>query len=174
MNMKKKIILSAVILTAGTVIFAVPHAAPPPPPFLQHLPEAERQQMLELQKKNPVEFRKVLRERLQKRRAAEISDALAMRKRYLTAATPEEAAAVKAELQAKISKKFDEHLKMAEQRIADNEARLRDMQKRNKKFKQEVERRQKNKDAIIAKLVSDLLNPEKAPDFKHPGKKSKK
>ncbi len=173
MNIRKKTILSALLLTAGTVAFAAP-PPPPPPPFLRNLPETERHELMELQRKNPAEFKKALRERLHKKRAAEINDALAMRNRYLNAATPEEKAAVKAELQKKITKKFDEHLKYAEQRITDNEARLRDMQERNKKFKQEVEQRKKNKDAMISKMVDDLLNPEKAPNFRHPGKKGKK
>ncbi len=179
MNNAGKTVLTALILSFSAAAFA---ETPPPPPrqqrpplhFLRNLPETEQQKLQELYRKDPAAFHEELKSRLEKEHAEQRKEALAMRNRYLNAAAPEDAAAVKKELREKLSKKFDEQLKHAEQRIAENESRLRNMQKRNERFRQEVNRRKENKEAWIEKILNDLLNPDKEPDFSRPPKKKPK
>ncbi len=160
---------SAVHLAAGDP--PPQNGQPPLPPIVRELPQEEQNILAELRKNDPAAFKQKVMELLRKKRTEEIQEALAIRKQFLNAGSPDAAEAIRTGLKTKISEKFDRHLKNAEQRIAENEARLRHMQNRNETFKQEIQRRKKDRDAIIQKIMDDLLNPDKEPDFKPPRRK---
>lgn len=188
--MKKKLLLMflAVLTTGSFPVFA--DVKEPAPPAKKHdyrgfmqkralsmlpedMPQAEKDRLQELLKKDPKQFYTQLHNYFRERRTKKLFEMIALRKKFLNASDPAEKQAAKDELRKRVTEGFDRYLRLAERRIADNEARLRDMEKRLERLKAETARRKEGRDAIIEKTLSDFLDPSRDPSTfcKPPAKK---
>ena len=135
--------------------------------FLQRLPESERAAMKELAEKDPRAFRQAVIRYFEAQRKKEMEEILALRKAYLEAA-PEKKEAAKAAIRAKLEAGFQRHSEATDRRIRNMEEQLAEFQKNLDDAKKRQEERKKNKDAFLDKVLSEIIDPDKEPQFPPP------
>ena len=132
--------------------------------FLQRLPESERAGMKELAEKDPRAFRLAVIRYFEAQRKKEMEELLALRKAYLEA-PPEQKEAIKAAIRAKLEAGFQRHSEATDRRIRNMEEQLAEFQKNLEEAKKRQAERKKNKDAFLDKVLSEIIDPNKEPQF---------
>lgn len=184
--MKRKYVIAAVFaaaLFAGTLFALAPGGrygketrpgrnAQRLEAFLQRLPESERAGMKELAEKDPEAFRQAVIRYFEEQRKKEIEEILVLRKAYLEA-PPEKKDAAKEAIRAKLEAGFQRHTEATDRRIRNMEEQLAEFQKELDNAKKRQEERKKNKDAFLEKALSDILDPDREPQFPPPRSRMK-
>lgn len=140
--------------------------------FLQRLPESDRAAMKELAEKDPRAFRQAVIRYFEDQRKKEMEEILALRKAYLEA-PPEKKEAARDAIRAKLEAGFQRHSEATDRRIRNMEEQLAEFQKNLDNAKKRQEERKKNKDVFLDKALSDIIDPNKEPQFpprRRPGK----
>lgn len=135
--------------------------------FFANFPEEERLRLKELEAKDPKEFRKAIREHFRKKREQERKKFEDLRKKYLNETDPEKKAAAKEEIRTNIARKIEWHIRIARGQVERNEKHLKALQERQKKLNAHLEKLNKEKDAILEKTLTEVLDPAYTPPVRN-------
>ena len=133
------------------------YAERPYPPFLDQLPDAEKNQLKKLFRENPAAFREQARAYWKKEFEKHKQELIAIGQRYHATTNEAEKKRLEQELRNKISTQFERHLNFTEKQIRQYEKRIRQMQGRLDHLKAETERKKKNKNADTDRAVLKVL-----------------
>ena len=136
---------------------------------MSSLSQEERKALIEIQAKNPDEFRKEIQKRMEALRAKEAETEQNFRRltaEYRQTDSEETRRQIRTELTAMVRKRFM-------QRMADSERNLQDMKRRTAMLEKELARKKANADQEIERLADQILSGE-TPHFRqgppHKGK----
>lgn len=125
----------------------------------------EQQEMIKLQRQDQEKFRKIMKEKAELFQAQELArqkELDILTQKYRASANNTEKTAIKAELKKKLQADFA-------RRLADSRRNLEANRKRLIKIEAELQKREKNRDAIVEAILNHRLTGEKpAPPMKSP------
>ena len=123
----------------------------------------EQQEMIKLQRQDPEKFRQIMQQKVAKfnemarARKKELDD---LAQRYRASNNEAEKQAIKLELKKKLHEDFS-------RRLADSRRSLETNRKRLARMEAELQRREKNQDAIVDAMLKHRLSGEKMPPQRH-------
>ena len=166
--MKKSLLIILLTALLGVTLFAVDKPAPgkPAPPrrgpqiwqIFARLDDDSRRELIRLQQENPEEYRKKLHDYVEKFRGEEKSHReliYGIVEQYQKCESEAEKAALRAQLETEIGKKFDQDVDVHRRHVES-------LKRRAEKLGAEVERRAENREKIISTITESLLSGKKA------------